>query len=52
MPRVVWADESKTVSDFKLDLVMTTFQQRPNVQLSDNPAVVDFELNLNSKASI
>ena len=40
MPCVVWTEESKLVSDLKSDLVMTTSQQCPNVQLKGNPAVV------------
>ena len=41
MPCVVWAKEFKTGLGFeKSDLVMTTSQQRPNVQLPGNPALV------------
>ena len=40
MPRVVWAEESKNGLDLKSDLVMITSQQRPNVQLKGNPAVL------------
>ena len=40
--RVVWAEESKNVSDLKSDLVMTSYQRRPNVRLMGNPAVCSY----------
>ena len=39
MPHVLWAEESKKVSDLKSDLVMMMSQRRLNVQLPGNPAV-------------
>ena len=39
MPRVVWAEESKTGLGFEIGPNMEMSQQRPNVHLSDNPAV-------------
>ena len=39
MARVVWAEESKLVSYLKSDLVTTTPQRGPYVQLAGNQAV-------------